>query len=268
MRIIGFAQLHNELRKQNLISWFLCMSKICDKIYIYDQGSDDSSREVYERFNATVIYSPENRFYEEMKCKKELLNLILKNEEDFDWIFWMDGDEVVENKLLENDCKLFKELCEESSGQDSVSFGHYNLWRSDKYYRIDDSYDWLDQNGVVRLWRNNGKLEFADEVGLHTPQYPSSISTIYRCQYSLIHRGFSTDFQIIERYLIYKSQGQSGWALNRLINEKGLKVKKIDDSQIPEFVQNSNTHPGCLSPIKNNNMLKRSFFSFLNFTKS
>ena len=70
MKIVGFAQLRNELEKGNLENWFKCMIPICDYIYIYDQNSIDGSLEYYSRFkNTTVISSPTNRFKEEMICK-------------------------------------------------------------------------------------------------------------------------------------------------------------------------------------------------------
>ena len=45
-------ELRNELSNGNLENWFRCM-EFCDKIYIYDQASDDGSLEYYEKFNST-----------------------------------------------------------------------------------------------------------------------------------------------------------------------------------------------------------------------
>jgi hypothetical protein len=66
MKIVGFAQLRNELEKGNLENWFKCMS-VCDYIYIFDQNSTDGSQEYYKKFdNVSVIESKENRFSEEL----------------------------------------------------------------------------------------------------------------------------------------------------------------------------------------------------------
>jgi hypothetical protein len=251
MKIVAFAQLHNELKNQNLINWFMCVSEFCDHIYIYDQCSTDNSKFLYDKFGARVIYSEINNFPNEILCKQELLELIKIEILDFDWIFWMDGDTIIEKQLILQKGHLLKELCRKYADYDAISFGHLNLWRSDKYYRIDDKYDWLDEHGVVALWKNNGNLRFESEYNkLHEKEYPNGISKIFKSEYKLIHRGFATDSQIIEKYKNYKKLGQSGWALNRLINEKNLKLKKIKDDMLPEFMPNSDLNPTELRKIK------------------
>jgi hypothetical protein len=250
LKIVAFAQLNNELKKQNLTNWFMCVSEFCDYIYIYDQNSTDDSKNLYEKYSARVIYSKINNFQNEILCKQELLNLVKLEVPDFDWIFWMDGDTVVEKKLISQKGKLLKNLCEKFSNYDAISFGHINLWRSDKYYRIDDKYDWLDHHGVVALWKNNLNLSFANEPNkLHAKQYPNGIEKICKVEYKLIHRGFATDSQIIERYKIYKERGQSGWALTRLIEEKMLQVVKLDDEMLPNFMPSSDINPKKLHKI-------------------
>jgi len=250
LKIVAFAQLHNELKKQNLLNWFMCVSSFCDYIYIYDQNSNDESRFLYEKFNAKVIYSESNNFSNEILCKQQLLDLIKFEIPDFDWIFWMDGDTILEKKLVEKNGELLKQICKKFINYDGISFGHLNLWRSDKYYRVDDQYDWLDKNGVVALWKNNGKLTFEPVLNkLHLTQYPNGVEKIVKVDFKLIHRGFATDSQIIERYKIYKERGQSGWALDRLIKEKKIKVLKLGPEYLPEFMPCSEINPLSLTKI-------------------
>ena len=245
MKIVGFAQLRNELEKGNLENWFKCMS-VCDYIYIYDQNSTDGSREYYKNFNnVTVIESNENRFYEEITCKNELLNKLLHDHPDTNWILWMDGDTLLDNRLIEDNGKRLRDICEEGNKNeiDGYYFGHYNLWRSDVYYRIDDDYHWL-HGKLVPLWRNNGNISFPTTSGLHQQQYPYGLNKIVRSDYSLIHRGFSTDYQIITKYDVYKERGQNGWALQRLLNEHNLEVEKIDYTLLPKtFEITDEIHP-------------------------
>ncbi len=164
MKIIGFAQLRNELEKGNLENWFRCMS-VCDYVYIYDQNSTDGSQDYYKNFNNVhVIESNENRFYDEITCKNELLNKILQDHPDVNWILWLDGDTLLDNRLLEENGKMLRELC--SNGNDNMIdayyFGHYNLWRSDVHFRLDDDFHWL-HGKVVPLWRNNGNINIKKE---------------------------------------------------------------------------------------------------------
>jgi hypothetical protein len=239
MKIIGFSQLRNELSNGNLKNWFQCM-QFCEKIYIYDQNSDDGSKEYYKKFdNTVVIESPINNFENEITCKSQLLQKLLKENPDTDWIFWIDGDTILDGRLLQNNAEeVFNILAQAQKIEaDSIVLGHYNLWRSDLYYRVDSDYDWFHKNGRHVFWRNNGKLKFLDNGGLHQPQFPRGIERSIRIDRDLIHRGFATDGQIMNRYNLYKSKGQSGPDLDRLIDESNLKVEKIKYDVLPDWYQ-------------------------------
>lgn len=234
LKIVGFSQLHNELENGNLKNWFKSMN-FCDKIYIYDQGSTDDSINFYKTVNNVhTIESKVNRFSEELYCKQELLTKLLYEQPDTDWIFWMDGDTVL-------DARLTPELIEqillqlESHSVDSVWLGHYNLWRSDVWHRVDDQYDSLMSYGCMAFWKNTGALHFYLESGLHKSQYPMGLNRGVRIPFNLIHRGFSDDNQIIKKYYNYKSRGQSGWALDRLVDESTLKVDRVPDEEVPSW---------------------------------
>ena len=236
MKIIAFTQLRNELSKGNLDNWFKQM-EVCDYIYIFDQNSDDGSLEYYKQFkNTVVIESPKNRFNEELLCKNELLKKLLTDHPDVDWILWIDGDLLLDGRLLANNGKELRELCRLGSlhNTDAYVFNHYNLLRSDIFYRVDDSYHSLDSNWCP-LWRNNGKLKFETISGLHHRQYPSGFERVKKTPYAVVHRGFATDYQIMTKYDTYKGNGQNGWALERLLNEQTLTVEELDHTLLPDW---------------------------------
>lgn len=238
MKIIGFTQLRNELEKGNLENWFKQMS-VCDYIYIFDQDSTDGSKEYYKQFdNTVVIESPTNRFAEELVCKNELLQKLLSDHPDVDWILWIDGDLLLDGRLLSNNGKQLKELCTLGlvHNIDAYTFDHYNLWRSDVYYRLDDQYHSL--NGAwYPLWRNNGNLKFETRGGLHLRQYPQGLVNVRATPYCVVHRGFATDYQIMTKYDVYKANGQNGWPLERLLNEETLNVAELDRTFLPDWFQ-------------------------------
>ena len=245
MKIIGFTQLRNELSKGNLENWFKQMS-VCDYIYIFDQNSDDGSLEYYKKFdNCVVIESPVNRFKEELICKQELLNKLLSDHPDVDWILWMDGDLLLDGRLLANEGKELKELCRLGGIHkiDGYYFQHYNLWRSDIHYRVDDMYHSLN-GGWCPLWRNTGKLYFNTISGLHQRQFPNGLDRIVPTPYSVVHRGFATDYQIMTKYDVYKANGQTGWELERLLNEHSLEVNELERELLPDwFVITDDVNP-------------------------
>ena len=68
--------------------------------------------------------------------------------------------------------------------------------------------------------------------------------------YNLIHKGFADDEQIIKKYENYKSRGQSGWALDRLLNEDTLTVEEVPTQEIPGFLDRDNVNPKNKKPLK------------------
>ena len=240
MKIIGFSQLRNELSKGNLYNWFKSM-EFCDYIYIYDQASDDGSQEVYKQHdNVRIIQSKTNRFNEETTCKKELLEKLLHEQPDTDWIFWMDGDTCLDKRLSENKEKLYSFL-DSGKSYDGIALHHLNLWRSNRYARLDSMYNNLHP---VCFWRNNRSLYFPERSGLHTETHPLEIvSIVDRLDYNLIHYGFSTDEQILNKYYLYKNLGQTGWPLDRLLDESTLSLIMVGDYCLPDFIDSS---VGCL----------------------
>jgi hypothetical protein len=251
MKISGFAQLRNELEKDNLLNWFRCMDAVCDNIFIYDQNSTDGSLEEYKRHpNVHVIESPVNDFANEIRCKANLLDFLLEKSPDTKWIFWMDGDTLLERKALEQGA--IQKLCQDNWNEDldSLVFGHYNLWRSDIFYRIDSDYHFLHKRGVYALWKNKGNLSYQQASGFHKRQMPVGFDRCKRSQFSLIHRGFSRDDHIVERYLNYKEKGMSGPALERLIDERKLTVTQLPRNLLPQWFEvRDDTNPKQKSKI-------------------
>lgn len=251
MKIIAFAQMHNEFEKGNLENWFSCLT-FCDYIYIYDQGSTDDSKKIYSKHsNVVLLESQVNNFKNEIICKDKLLKKLLSDHPDVDWVFWMDGDTLLDGRIL-RDIPAFHDVLDAAKlkGADSCSLGHYNLWRSDIHYRIDNHYHDLN-SGVTCFWRNTGNLKFNVTSGLHTRQFPLFNSTL-KLEYSLIHRGFATDFQIMKKYDTYKSFGQSGHNLERLLDERTLNVNVIPYEILPDwFKVVDSTDPRTKEKIRN-----------------
>lgn len=253
MKIAAFTQLHNELEKGNLENWFRCVD-VCDYIYIYDQASTDGSFDVYNKYahKTTVIKAPVNDFKRELLCKQKLYNLLSEQTPDVDWILWLDGDLLLDGRLLANGGSLLRGLCNygDVSKINGFLFGHYNLWRSDTHYRTDLEYHGLHCNWFP-LWKNTKNLQFSKVEQLHQPQYPINIAGIARCNFSVIHRGFATDYQLMNKYNIYKSHGQKGWDLDRLLDEETLTTLRLPDGLLPQwFNVTDDTDPKTKRKIK------------------
>ena len=236
MKIIGFTQLRNELSRGNLQNWFRCM-EVCDHIYIYDQASDDGSQDYYKKFpNVTVIQSETNDFKKEILCKAKMLERIRKEHTDSHWIYWLDGDLIMDGRMLENKGQKIREMIDivDKKGHDCILLGHYNLWRSDVWYRVDEGYH--NHHGRwFTFWKDMPYMWYPLREGLHHGQAPDGIRNPVQVDTSVIHRGFSSDENIIKKYLAYRDMGQTGWDLDRLIDEKTLNVQKIPEKIIPSW---------------------------------
>ena len=171
----------------------------------------------------------------------------------------MDGDTCLDNRLMEDSfSELYKELERlDSGGYDGARLHNLNLWRSNRYARSDSGFNLLHP---LCFWKNNGDLEFPTTRGLHKRTNPLGIINDNTLPYHLIHYGFSTDEQLIERYKLYKSLGQSGNSLNRLLNESGICLWPLSDIVLPSFIDPSH---GC-KPDGSYDDRRRSLWDVLN----
>jgi len=225
---------------------------VCDKVYIYDQGSTDGSHAVYLREGYHVIVSETNRFYEEMACKEELLQWIIKREPDTNWILWIDGDTMLDKRLWDRD--TMEDLLKIPGQHDHLRFHHYNLWRSDTYYRTDNRFHCLSHN-VAPLWRFNKDLHFPGGKGLHIDNQPAPLYSARCVDYALIHRGFATDEALIRRFdrnfSCYIDNDESPWITMRSIDEMGLAVNRIPNPEeiLPESLCVRDINPRALKQL-------------------
>jgi hypothetical protein len=211
----------------------------CDKIYIYDNNSTDGSLEVYaSNPKCVVVRSTTNNFEYELVCKRILLKKLISENPEVQWICWTDVDTLLDARLVKDDAIILRDWLKKAgnNGIDGIKLGHYNLWKSETHYRLDNSYHCFHEWGRIPFWRNNGRLEFPAIPGLHQSQEPKGLDTIIRIDYNLVHRGFASESQIRERYEVYKSKGQSGPDLDRLIDESNLWLEAIPQ-EVYKYVQ-------------------------------
>ena len=227
IRLIGFLQIHNESKKGNLERVLKHISKFCDDIVIYDDGSTDNSYDIASKFTKNIIRSPVNDFKNEISHKQKLLELGLSLNPD--WIVWLDADEVFDR---DGELYAIRSLCKygENEKIDGFSFLEFNLWDGLSQYRVDELWHKL---WTVRLWRNNGDLMFGKGAGLHVQVRPDGIDKICRTDVKVIHYGFSSKEKIDEKYQMYKSHGQTGRLLERIKDEKDINLKPFSRDWFP-----------------------------------
>lgn len=231
LKLVGFLQIHNESENGNLLRVLNHMKKFCDEIVIYDDGSTDDSVEIASRYTKHIIKGKTNDFKNELEHKQQLLNLALPLNPD--WIVWLDADEV-----FDRDGEIYgiRALCNfgNAKGIDGFSFQEFNLWKTTDKYRVDELWHKLWQ---IRLWKNNGNLEFLQDIGLHHQMYPQGLENVYRSNFKVIHYGFSSEEKLKQKYEMYKKAGQTGRLLDRLTDETGIKLEPFSRDWFPLSTQ-------------------------------
>lgn len=218
MKLIGILMAYNELKSGNLIPCLKSMQRYCDEIVVYDDGSNDGSLSVYGDYGCHTIVGQHNDFKSELKHKQQQLDLCKKL--GATWIFRIDADEILDEQGASGGLRSFIE----SKRNPSYAFHTTNLWRSPCFYRLDNSY-----NDVIfnRLWHCTSDLHFDVKTGLHLTNYPvGATDNEGFAPFEILHYGFASDKAIIDKYQMYSAHGQTGWALNRLVDEGTLRVAR------------------------------------------
>jgi glycosyltransferase involved in cell wall biosynthesis len=220
MKLAAFLQIYNEETKGNLRRCLDSLSLYCDVICIYDDASTDNSVEVAESYEKVrLIRGDKNEFNKEIHHKQKLLEFTKQFNPD--WLFWMDADEIIEKRGEDG---ALRDLCRDTRF-DSYDFRQVNFWRSERYYRVDGQFN----SGIFRrLWRCKLQVEYSVADGLHRKPYPENTDPVKTSDLRILHYGFASTDNIVDKYRTYKQHGQSGWALDRLVDETRLTLAATD----------------------------------------
>lgn len=226
VKLVGFVKCFNEGKTGNLERCLKHLSKFCDDVVFCDDSSTDNSLEIAKKYTKNIIVMPDE-FKKELYHKQKLLELALSLNPD--WIVSLDPDEILDRQ---GELDGIRKLCHYGNKHniDSFSFLYYNLWKGTKDFRTDEL--WL-KNWQPKLWKNTGKLKFDVKEGLHLRQYPVGLKMDRRTDVKIIHYGFATEDRVNKKYSNYQSLGQTGWSLERIKDEKTLKLKQFSRDWFP-----------------------------------
>lgn len=231
-RIVGIAQVYNEIRKGNIHRFVDHILPVVDELVVYDDASTDGTLEYVMAHTPHVIRGCRNEFDSEIAHKQQLLERALTLNPDF--ILWLDADEV----LTAGAAEALQHLCASciEKGLDGIALHELNLWRSRTWRRTDSLYD---DGWFVRLWRVTSGMHYRPAKGLHLSQHPVTVRRIARaCDPAVLHYGFSDERNLAHKYLTYRAHGKRGYEmLGRLIDEEQLVVERVAPGLIPEDLQ-------------------------------
>ena len=235
VKLVGYAQAKNELRKGHLVRFLENFSRVVDEFVIYDDGSDDGSQEVYKTYTDHIIQGPGNEFQHEAKMSQACLNYC-RDVLNGDWCIWQDCDALFDRAATDEGA--IRKLIDIANGpqypMDAWRFHYVNTYLNPWWQRMDDRFNDL---WAMALFRLTPDLSYDLTPGLHRARHPEGIKE-WRDQTmsQIIHLGFASPEWIEAKYRQYKPH-QSGWALNRLINTHGMELQKLPDDSFPSHWQ-------------------------------
>ena len=240
MRIVGFVQSHNNVVNGYLRRCLRSLRAICDEIVIYDDASFEDVWSLYREFGCIVVPGREQAFARELYHKEELLTWALRFRPD--WICWTDTDACLGRAWSTRPAAESFLSQADAQGAHLVMLHNLNLWRSHWWYRTDEKFNDL-WHGV--FWRNTGELHYQPRTGLHQQQFPlfwhdgqrPTVSVRFdRPEGQLLHFGFAREEEIVRKYFTYRQAGQTGWALERLVDERKLCLESASSVWYPEWL--------------------------------
>ncbi len=175
-----------------------------DDVHVLDSGSTDKTVEISESFGATVSYNPFESFGQQRNHALDHLKL------KYDWILFLDADEVVTDAFKE---AMFKAI--EGSSEDIA--GYYCCWKM----MLEDT--WLKHCDNFPKWQfrlmRKGRARFTD-FG-HGQKESDVKGEIHYLKEPYLHYGFSKGWtQWINRHNKYSSQE----AIARIENRPAFKT--------------------------------------------
>lgn len=237
MKLIANVCMYNEVEKGNLKRCLDNLKYYCDDIVIWDDASTDNSVDVASTYTPYILSNGVNDQMNELAHKQTLLDYSI--ELGATHVFWLDCDEVVDSPGT-----LFgmRKLCEEwPEGIDAFSFHERNLWRSERWVRVDSLFDigWF-----VRLWKIQPGIRFKIQRGVHKQLYPCTVRNILKSPYDVIHYGFHDYNKMLVKigaHLWTKEDWLSKAADNWILNETACECFCMPFDRFP---------PGC-KPLGN-----------------
>lgn len=208
MKLVCMTQVYNQNTilgwdgKTNIERFMESVTKYCDGLVVFNDGSTDGTRDVITSWSGDIeIEIPSNK---ENTPDAEGFHRARSLEHcrrlDADWILCLDPDEVFESSVERG---LLKSLAEVTVG-DGIEFRCADMWRTDRYLRLDRHWS---QSAGPRLFRLSDDLSFDIEPGYRSRVYPDGIKNVVQSNAKIIHYGYSSDKAILSKYKRFISLG-------------------------------------------------------------
>lgn len=189
------------------------MKKVCNKIVVLDDDSDDGTAELCIDYGCKVFVT-EHCLWEgrENELRQMSFTLATREAKDGDWILCLDADEIMTN--IEYLPELIDAL---DNGElkpiqaDGIGFPLFDMWDEQQYR--DDEYWSAHKRPWVMCIKYDSKKDYKwNEQGLHCGRFPMNASEnfVFTTDAAIKHMGWATELDRIKKYQRYMKVDPDG----------------------------------------------------------
>lgn len=209
--------------KTNIQRFMESVSQYCDGLVIFDDGSNDGTRDVITSFTgefeieipSNVINAPSYENYHRARSLQHCIRL------GADWVVALDPDEVFEKRVEQGALRIMLESVPPHIR--GVGFYKRELWRSDRYIRVDNN--WAHRL-EVRAFRPTSDLTYDISPMYRTPLVPENVPQPYsKSSLRILHYGHIDDMSILHKYNRWKKLGID---ISEELNDEFLRLSDAD----------------------------------------
>ncbi len=180
-----FSKLHNEvLREGDVFRMLRNAEHYVDAAVICDDASLDGTAEVVrawlaaqagrtgrpERWRFVQVPPDQQDFRKELFWKQRMLEEV--HAIGPRWVYWLDGDEVLDANGTEN-LRQWLEGTAEARVEHAWRLHYSQFWRNTAWARTDSQFD---EGSFIKLWRYSPDLTFDVVEGTHHAQFPRQVA--------------------------------------------------------------------------------------------
>ncbi|MEJ5267533.1 MAG: hypothetical protein WHW07_06995 [Bacteroidales bacterium] len=240
MKVCGFSFIRNAIKYDYpVVEAISSILPVCDKFIVAVGNSEDNTRELIENIDKDKIIIIDTIWEESLREGGRVLALETDKAfqsipEDFDWCFYIQGDEVVHEKYLDN---IYKSMLEyiDNKNIEGLLFKYLHFYGSYDY--VGTSYRWY--RNEIRIIRNEKTIfSYRDAQGFR--KKPDSKLKVKPIDAYIYHYGWVKDPRAMQKKQV---DFNKLWHDDEWIEKNIAKVSEFDYTGIDSLEKFNDTHP-------------------------